>query len=392
MATIEELARAYWHAEESRDLTAILAFFSDDAEWRGPGRILRGIDEIRTFYAQSVARFPRLSVTVGRVIGSDDEASIEWTATFEDAAGHRHPLDGVNVMRRDGDKIASLVTYNDPSTLVRAPVPATPIAIQDRFKDRRILVTGAGSGIGAATARHFIAEGAFVTGVDIDEDGLDRVARSLSDGRERFTTLRADIADHDAHAAIVAKASDNEGRLDVLVNNAAVFLLAGVEASDQQWRRTVDVNLIAPAQLTAAAAEALARGRAPAVVNIASISGHVSQANRWTYNASKGGVLSLTRCQALDLASRGIRVNSVSPGYIWTEILYRGAGNDRAKWDPIWGSYCPLDRCGEPFEVAQAVAFLASDAAAFITGTDLLVDGGLVSMSPDGRAVYEFAS
>jgi NAD(P)-dependent dehydrogenase (short-subunit alcohol dehydrogenase family) len=98
------------------------------------------------------------------------------------------------------------------------------------------------------------------------------------------------------------------------------------------------------------------------------------------------------RVEPVPLAPRGIRVNSVSPGYLWTEVLDRAAEGDREKWDPIWGAACPRGRCAEPQEVAGVIAFLASSAASFITGTDLLVDGGLVSMSPDGRASFGFSS
>jgi NAD(P)-dependent dehydrogenase (short-subunit alcohol dehydrogenase family) len=274
-------------------------------------------------------------------------------------------------------------------SVTRAPAPTV---VPERFAGRYVLVTGAGSGIGAATARQFVAEGAYVTGVDVNADGLRATGRGLAGGPGRLTTVVADITDEASPDDLVAAASSPDGALDVLVNNAAVFLLAGVDATDEQWRRTLEVNLLAPARLVAAAAKSLARSSAPAVVNIASISGHVSQAGRWTYNASKGGVLELTRCQALDLAPDGIRVNSVSPGYIWTEVLDRAAGSDRERWDPVWGGACPLDRCGEPYEVASVVAFLASPAASYVTGTDVLVDGGLVSMSPDGRQSYGFRS
>ena len=266
------------------------------------------------------------------------------------------------------------------------------VAIADRFAGRHVLVTGAGSGIGAATTRQFVAEGAHVTGVDLNADGLAALRDSLGERAGMLRTEVADITEPERQSELVAAACGPGGELDVLVNNAAVFLLAGVDATAEQWRRTLEVNLLAPAQLVAAAVPALGRSSAPAVVNVASISGHISQAGRWTYNASKGGVLELTRCQALDLAPQGIRVNSVSPGYVWTEVLERAADGDRATWEPIWGAACPLNRCAEPHEVATVIAFLASSGASFITGTDILVDGGLVSMSPDGRAAYGFES
>ncbi|HEY3502823.1 MAG TPA: SDR family oxidoreductase [Actinocatenispora sp.] len=266
-----------------------------------------------------------------------------------------------------------------------------PTVVADRFAGRYVLVTGAGSGIGAATARQFVAEGAYVTGVDVNAEGLRAVGRSAA-GPGSLATVVADITADEAAGELVAAAVGPDGTLDVLVNNAAVFLLAGVDATDEQWRRTLEVNLLAPARLVAAAVKSLARSTAPAVVNVASISGHISQAGRWTYNASKGGVLELTRCQALDLAPDGIRVNSVSPGYVWTEVLDRAADGDRARWEPVWGGACPLNRCAEPYEVASVIGFLASSAASFVTGTDILVDGGLVSMSPDGRASFGFRS
>ena len=268
--------------------------------------------------------------------------------------------------------------------------PLHQIAIADRFAGRHALVTGAASGIGAATARQLVAEGAHVTGVDPDAEGLEETARALGGAAERFHPLVADVADAAAQDEMIASACSPEGALDVLVNNAAVFMLAGLEATEKQWRRTAEVNLIAPAQLVAKAADALGRAEAGAVVNVASISGHVSQPDRWTYSAGKGGILALTRCQALDLAPRGVRVNSVSPGYVWTKVLYEGADWDREKWEPIWGEYCPLGRCAEPSEVAAAIAFLCSEAASFITGSDLPVDGGLAGMGADAKTTHRF--
>ncbi len=119
------------------------------------------------------------------------------------------------------------------------------------------------------------------------------------------------------------------------------------------------------------------------IVNVASISGHIAQPNRWTYNATKGAVLALTRCQALDLARDGIRVNSVSPGTIWTSEVERITGGNRAAWEPIFGRQHMLGRVGEPDEVASVILFLCGPGASFITGVDVLIDGGDVGMGHD---------
>jgi NAD(P)-dependent dehydrogenase (short-subunit alcohol dehydrogenase family) len=120
------------------------------------------------------------------------------------------------------------------------------------------------------------------------------------------------------------------------------------------------------------------------VVNIASISAHVAQPNRWTYNACKGAIVSLTRCQALDLAPYGIRVNAISPGWIWTPEVAKAAGGEREKWEPVWGRFHMLRRLGEPREVARAVLFLCSPDASFITGVELPVDGGYLGLGSEG--------
>ncbi len=254
-----------------------------------------------------------------------------------------------------------------------------------------MLVTGAGGGIGAATARQFLAEGARVTAVDIKPEGLAQQQMILGELADRCQPLVSDVTDGESYDRLLKAAVDTNGALHVLVNNAAVFLLAGVNATEHQWQRTMDVNVMGPALLTARAVDALARSGRGSIVNIASVSGHEGQPNRWTYNASKGAILAMTKCQALDLAPFGIRANSISPGYVWTDVIDRAAGGDRVKWDPIFGSACPMRRCSDPHEIAAAIAFLASEEASYITGADLLVDGGMASMTPDALTPYEFS-
>lgn len=265
------------------------------------------------------------------------------------------------------------------------------IARKDRFAGYSVLVTGAGAGIGAAIARQFLAEGARVTAIDVKLESLEQQQKLLGELAERHKPLVADVTDRKAYDHILEEAADSSGTLHVLVNNAGVFLMAGIEATDHQWQRTMDVNVMGPALLTARAVNALTRSGRGSIVNIASVSAHEGQPNRWTYNASKGAIVAMTKCQALDLAPHGIRANSVSPGYVWTDVIDRAAGGDRAKWDPIFGAACPMRRCSEPYEIATAVAFLASEEASYITGADLAVDGGMSSMTPDALTPYEFS-
>ena len=391
MKTIEQIARAFFEAEASRDLDRILSFFAPDAERGSATSRQKGHAAIREHYAGAAARFPGLRIEVGRVYGNDSEAALEWHAVLTDRGGSAYTLNGVSLFRRAGELIASLTDYEDPTPLSRALAPVVQIARKDRFAGCSVLVTGAGGGIGAAAARQFLAEGARVTAIDVAQEGLERQRKILDEYAERYQPLAGDVTDRKAYDGILEAAADASGALHVLVNNAAVFLLAGVNATDDQWQRTMDVNVMGPALLTARAVDALARSGRGSIVNIASVSAQEGQPNRWTYNASKGAIVAMTKCQALDLAPRGIRANAVSPGYVWTDVIDRWAGGDRVKWDPILGAACPLRRCSDPHEIAAAIAFLASDEASYITGTDLIVDGGLVSMTPDALTHYEFS-
>jgi len=246
----------------------------------------------------------------------------------------------------------------------------------------RGIVTGSSSGIGAATAVHLTSLGAHVVGVSRTDQS--RTAAACVEGL--FTAITGDVSDRRTRAKAISAARIDDC-IDFLVNNAAVFLLAGRDATREQWMRTLEVNLVSVAEWTAEATPYLSASRNGAVVNVASISAHVAQAARWTYNSAKGGLIELTRCQALDLSP--IRVNSVSPGWIWTEALDEAAGGDREKWEPVWGGYAPLLRCGEPEEVAFAIEFLLSRRASFITGSDLVVDGGYLAAGPEGPSVLK---
>ena len=252
------------------------------------------------------------------------------------------------------------------------------------WSGRVAIVTGAASGIGAATAREFAAEGASVAILDINSEGGEQTAAQLrAEGNDAAFHL-LDVSDAEACHALVQKIAERHGRLDTLVNSAVSFLTKGLDATTADWERSLGVNVRGCANMVQAAYPAMKASGGGAVVNIASISGHIAQPNRWTYNACKGAILAMTRCQALDLAPDNIRVNVVSPAWTWTPEVARAAEGDRAKWEPIWGRFHMLRRCAEPREVARAILFLCSDDASFITGTELPVDGGYLALGSEG--------
>jgi NAD(P)-dependent dehydrogenase (short-subunit alcohol dehydrogenase family) len=182
--------------------------------------------------------------------------------------------------------------------------------------------------------------------------------------------------------AAIAAVIERFGQLNFLVNSAASFIAAGLEATESDWDRALSVNIKGYAGTVSKASRHMGEGSA--IVNVASISAHIAQRNRWTYNATKAAIVEMTKCQALDLAPQGIRVNTVSPGWIWTAEVAKAANGDRARWEPVWGDYHILRRLGEPSEVASAITFLLSDAASFITASELMVDGGYSALSAEG--------
>ncbi|MCC6857675.1 MAG: glucose 1-dehydrogenase [Bryobacterales bacterium] len=255
--------------------------------------------------------------------------------------------------------------------------------LSERFKDRAAIVTGGASGIGRAVVEELCREGASVAFVDLSESG-GALAESLSQAGHDVLFFRGDVADQEFCRASVSTALQCFGRIDYVVNNAFSFLSKGLDVTREDWKRTFQVGPEAFALLAQLTADCMRAQGGGAIVNVSSISAFIAQPHRWTYNAAKGAVHTLTKCMALDLAPYGIRVNSVSPGWIWTQEVDKAAAGDRARWEPVWGQYHMLERCGEPVEVAAAILFLLSDDASFITGADLPVDGGYQSLGSEG--------
>ena len=243
-----------------------------------------------------------------------------------------------------------------------------------------VVVTGAARGIGRAIAELYAERGARVLSADLN-------LPPVLSGQER---VKADVATKAGRARILRAAQGKLGRVDVLVNNAAYQEAHGsvLEVSEAGWQRTLDVNLSAPLMLVRELIGLLPQGGA--VVNVASVQGLFAEQGSVAYNSSKGGLVNLTRAMCLDLAPRGLRVNAVAPGAIATEGLIQGieASDDPAQTRRDYEDLHALRRIGEPREVAQAVYFLGSAEASFITGVILPIDGGMTaSFMMAGRPV-----
>lgn len=244
----------------------------------------------------------------------------------------------------------------------------------ERFAHRVAIVTGAASGIGAATARALAAEGAHVVVADVDRERGPRVAGAIGGSFEPV-----DVADDAQMARLVGETARACGRIDVLVSNAFATVFGSLESLGlAEWRRTLDVTLTAVFTGLRAVVPVMRAQGGGAVVHVASISGLAGDRGLAAYNAAKGGVVNLTRTAALELAPAGIRVNAVCPGLIDTPSLAR-AFERLPERRAVAAAAVPVGRLGRPEEVARAICFLASDDASYVTGTTLVVDGGLMA-------------
>lgn len=242
-----------------------------------------------------------------------------------------------------------------------------------KLENRVILVTGAARGIGLAIARRSLLEGAQVVMIDLNMDDFESARELLHEHESRMVLKACDVSNEDCVKELFVELKDSIGALDGLVNNAGVtrdnlFMRMSME----QWQSVINVNLTGTFLMSRYACNMLRKSSAGRIVNLSSVAanGNPGQAN---YAASKAGVIGLTKTLALELARYNITANAVAPGFIETDMTR--AIPDKAR--EAWISQIPAGRVGQPEDIADAVVFLLSDAAAYITGTVIGVDGGL---------------
>lgn len=240
------------------------------------------------------------------------------------------------------------------------------------------IVTGSTQGLGADIARGLAAAGASVMLLGLGEAEGQAVAAEIG-ARARF--IPADITRDEAIETCIGATLEAFGRIDILVNNACRYDDQGLQSSREEWLKTLDVNLVSAAIFAQKVVPHLSRGSV--IVNLGSTGGKFGAAGRALYPASKAAMLQLTKSLAVTLAPQGIRVVAVSPAWTWSPAVAGMSGGSREAADRVGAHFHPLGRVGRGAEVANAIAFLCSEAASWITGVDIPVDGGFSILGPD---------
>lgn len=252
--------------------------------------------------------------------------------------------------------------------------------VDNSLVGKTAIITGGATIIGAAVVEAFCDAGCNVVLADINEQDGAAVADQLG---SQVLFSHTDITDDKQIAACVKTAVDSFGGIDYLVNLACSYVDQAFESPRSDWLEACNVNLISGVMMLRAVHPEMVKRGGGAVVNFGSISAKAAQTGRWLYPVTKAAIHQVTRNEALDLAKDNIRVNTVSPGWTWSNIMNQLTDGDRAKTDRVAAPFHMLGRVGDPDEVAQVVVFACSDRASFITGADLPVDGGYSSMGPE---------
>ncbi|MBN9045871.1 MAG: glucose 1-dehydrogenase [Rhizobiales bacterium] len=241
-----------------------------------------------------------------------------------------------------------------------------------RFEGKVAIVTGGASGIGAATARAFVREGAKVVIADFADHGK-QLAEELAGGHEQAIFVKTDVADSKSVQALIARTVEEYGQLDIMFANAGIAADGPIDELDEEsWQRTIDINLTGVYLCDKYAIDQMRSQGGGVIVNCGSIHSYVGKSGVTAYAAAKGGVKLLTQTLGIDYGPQNIRVNAVCPGYIDTPLLDHISEEDKKELVALH----PLGRLGRAEEVASAVLFLASDEASFVNGSCLMVDGG----------------
>ena len=248
------------------------------------------------------------------------------------------------------------------------------------FENKVALVTGAGSGLGLATAKAYALSGASVVLADWDKETVESAAEELKDRGGAALAVHCDVADDAQVEAMVAQTVSTFGRLDIAYNNAGMqnLLAETADATRDDYERVMSINLGGVWSCMKFELQQMRRQGSGAIVNCSSLGGLVGGPERGTYHAAKHGVLGLTKSAALEYAARGIRINAICPGLFWTPMAERMAATGQSEALDALLKAVPMGRYGKPEEIADVVLWLCSDASSYVTGQSISVDGGFI--------------
>ncbi|MEC7838094.1 MAG: SDR family oxidoreductase [Chloroflexota bacterium] len=249
-----------------------------------------------------------------------------------------------------------------------------------RLKNKNAVITGSANGIGKAIAELFAKEGANIVVADIEDKAGLKTVENINNEGGNATYIKVDTSDMNSVQNMVENSIKELGDINILVNNAATFVFGKIEdITKSDWDKVLGVNVIGYANCVNQSLESLKKNKDSSVINIASVSSFIAQPEFVPYNTSKGAVIQLSKCLAMDLAKYNIRVNSICPGSIRTRATdqhIESLGLDPNKAYEDFGNDALLKRIGKPEEIAYGALFLASNEASYVTGTELVIDGG----------------